>query len=162
MYQHSRSQKVDKWLVVHYKKWLKVRGLSDKGLRPELQAKVKAFLAMPIEDQPKVLPKNYGDPDRVLELLRTMVVMLTTILQPSIEGESHGRILALRIRMFLNAVEDFELPMRKSKPNPTAGGKDDAAPEEEEDAVPPPEDVSPPEEDVVPVPRWQIWSAWKR
>ena len=54
-FEEPENLTVDKWLKPHYKKWLKVRGLSDKGRKPELKAKVLAFLAMPIEDQPKVL-----------------------------------------------------------------------------------------------------------
>jgi hypothetical protein len=44
-----------------------------------------------------------------------MVVMLTTLMQPVVDGVSHSQILAVRIRLFLNAVEEFEMPMRRKK-----------------------------------------------
>jgi hypothetical protein len=48
-------------------------------------------------------------------MLRSMVVLLTTIMQPTVEGESHQDILELRTRLFMNAVEEFERPLRRKK-----------------------------------------------
>jgi hypothetical protein len=48
-------------------------------------------------------------------MLRSMVVLLTTIMQPTVEGESHQDILELRRRLFMNAVEEFERSFRRRK-----------------------------------------------
>jgi hypothetical protein len=105
---------VNNWLKEHYQKWLKVRGLSQKGDSKELKERVLSYLSLPEDQQPKVLPRAYGSADDVMEVLRSMVVMITTILQPSVSGEAHSRILALRVRLFLNAVERMHKPMRQN------------------------------------------------
>jgi hypothetical protein len=47
---------------------------------------------------------------------KPMVVLLTTIMQPTVESESHQDILEpLRTRLFMNAVEEFERPLRRKK-----------------------------------------------
>jgi hypothetical protein len=43
------------------------------------------------------------------------VVLITTLMQPGVEGESHRDILELRTLLFLNAVEDFEKPLQKKR-----------------------------------------------
>jgi hypothetical protein len=48
-------------------------------------------------------------------MIRSMVILLTTLMQPSVNGEEHKDILELRTRIFLNAVDDFERPLRKKK-----------------------------------------------
>ena len=32
-----KDRTVDNWLVIHYRKWLKIQGLSDKGAKEELK-----------------------------------------------------------------------------------------------------------------------------
>jgi hypothetical protein len=44
-----------------------------------------------------------------------MVVFLTTIVQPTVEGKSHQDILELRPRLFMNAIEELEIPLRSKK-----------------------------------------------
>ena len=70
----------DKWSVAHYRKWLEVRGLSSEGYKPDLIEKVRAMRSLPEEQQPQCLPKEYGDAEQVLQLLRSMVLMMTTLL----------------------------------------------------------------------------------
>ena len=89
--------------------------MNEQGNRDQLRARIKSYMALPEAEQPQVLPREFGSADGVLNLLRTMVMMLTMILQPSIDGAPHGEILALRIRMFLSALEEFEIPMRRAK-----------------------------------------------
>ena len=110
-FEEPTDKRFDTWFVVHYRKWLEVRGLSLEGNKKELREKVRALRSL-LEDQPKCLPKEYGDAEQVLQLLQSMVLMMTTLLQPAVEGESHTEILRVRIRMFLSALENFEIPMR--------------------------------------------------
>lgn len=110
------SSPVDDWKLEEYKKWMEVRGLPVDGFsRDILKENVKSYLLLPYEDQPKFLPPKYGNASTVLEVIRTMVLMMTTFLQPVIEGQSHADILSLRVRMFLNAVDVFENPMRDDR-----------------------------------------------
>ena len=44
-----------------------------------------------------------------------MVLMMTTFLQPAVKGEAHSKILGVRVRLFLSALEEFEIPMRRKK-----------------------------------------------
>ena len=62
--------------------------------------------------QPPILPPDYGKADTVLQLLRSMVIMMTTALQPAVEGQSHAEMLSVRTKIFLSALEDFEKPLR--------------------------------------------------
>lgn len=103
------------WLVDHYKKWLQVRGLSAAGDKQQLKETVLGFLALPVQDQPRILSPPYGKAEGVLTTIRTMVIMITTIMQPVVNGEPQKEILEVRIRLFLNALEDFERPLRKKK-----------------------------------------------
>jgi hypothetical protein len=103
---------IDQWLVDHYRKWLQVRGLPWKGTKNQLREKVVTLMNLPENEQPKLLPPKYGSADGVMQVLRTMVIMFTTFLQQGIQGESHARILALRVRMFLSAVEEMESHIR--------------------------------------------------
>jgi hypothetical protein len=74
-----------------------------------------ANLALWEELQPKLPPSSYGKAEGVIAVLRAMVVLLATLMQPSLEGDSHCDILELRTRLFMNAVEDFEKPLRRKK-----------------------------------------------
>jgi hypothetical protein len=103
------------WRLEHYKKWLTVRSLPNNGSKDELKARVMAYLALPQEQQPKLPPPSYGKANGVILMLRSMVVLLTTIMQPTVEGKSHQDILELRTRLFMNAVEEFERPLRRKK-----------------------------------------------
>jgi hypothetical protein len=60
-------------------------------------------------------PPSYEKANGVILMLRSMVVLLTTIMQPTVEGKSHQDILELRTRLFMNAVEEFERPLRRKK-----------------------------------------------
>lgn len=107
---------IDKWLVGDYKKWLKVRGLPHEGKKAEVQQEVLRQKAMPIENQTKILPPQHGSAEGMMTMLRSMLMMLATILQPAVSGESHSKILALRVRLFLSALEEFDEPLRKKIP----------------------------------------------
>jgi hypothetical protein len=133
-FEPPKNRNIDQWLIDHYRKWLKVRGLTQEGTKDELREKVKHYLSLPETEQPPLLPPDYGKAGTVLEVLRSMVVMMTTLLQPAVEGESHARILGLRIRIFLNAVEEFERPLRKKKKQKRGG-------EVEEIEVPRPQEM---------------------
>jgi hypothetical protein len=74
-----------------------------------------AYLALPQEQQSKLPLPSYGKANGVILMLRSMVVLLTTILQPTVEGESHQDILELRTRLFMDAVEEFKRPLRRKK-----------------------------------------------
>jgi hypothetical protein len=74
-----------------------------------------AYLALPQEQQPKFPPPSYGKANGVILMLRSMVVILTTIMQPTVEGKFHRDILELRTRLFMNAVKEFERPLRRKK-----------------------------------------------
>jgi hypothetical protein len=52
-------------------------------------------------------------PEGMLALLRSMVVMLTTLLQPKVDGQAHYYVLHLRIRIFLSCIEEFDKPLRR-------------------------------------------------
>ena len=80
-----KNKTVDGWLVGDLKKWLHIRGLNESGLKEQLKERVKTYMAMPLEEQPQVLPKEFGSADGVLNLIRTMVVMMTTMLLRSVE-----------------------------------------------------------------------------
>ena len=82
-----------------------------------------AYKSLPLEQQPPIKPKEYGDPDAVLKLLRAMVLMMTTLLQPAVKGEAHSRILGVRVRLFLSVLEEFEIPMRRKKQSNTSKKK---------------------------------------
>jgi hypothetical protein len=132
---------LDNWLVDQYRKWLKAVGKDATGTQPELKARVLHYKSLPLEQQPKFLPPECGSAVGVMQVLRTMVMMLTTILQPKVDGEKHALILAIRIRLFLNAVADFEAPLReykrksKTKKTPTKKGGKKAVTEDDEEAV---------------------------
>jgi hypothetical protein len=118
------------WWLDHYKKWLTVRSLPENGSKDELKARGMAYLALPQEQQPKLPPPSYGKANGVILMLRSMVVLLTTIMQPTVQGKSHRDILELRTRLFMNALEEFKRPSRKKPklPNPKPilrwGGKE--------------------------------------
>jgi hypothetical protein len=103
------------WRLDHYKKWLTVRSLPNNGSKDELKARVMAYLALPQEQQPKPPPPSYGKANGVILMLRSMVVLLTATMQPTVEGKSHRDILELRTRLFMNAVEELERPIRRKK-----------------------------------------------
>ena len=77
------------WLVKDYRKWMKVRGLPTCGTKEELKEKVLFYTGLPLEQQPQVLPPDYGKAESVMNMLKALVIMLTTILQPTISGELH-------------------------------------------------------------------------
>jgi hypothetical protein len=71
------------------------------------------FLKLPVDQQPQFLPMECGSADRMMWMLRCMVVMFATLMQPAIEGEKHAKMIALRVCLFLNAVVEFEANMEK-------------------------------------------------
>ena len=103
------------WRLEDFKKWLQIRGLPVSGGKEELKTSVLGYLSLPIGDRPSPLPPSYGCAEGVLTMIRSMVVVLTTIMQPVVDGEGYREILQLRTRLFLNAVEEFEKPLRKKK-----------------------------------------------
>ena len=146
----------EKWYVSDYRKWLEVRGLPSTGNKNVLRDRIRPLRALPENEQPQIKPKEYGDAKEVLQLIRSMILMLTTILQPGVQGQSHARILSLRVRLFLSALEEFEVPMRRKKKrkkkkkqkkgNNNEGQQGEQKEEEEED-----EEEEEEAEDVVPI-----------
>jgi hypothetical protein len=108
---------VDQWYKEDYKKWLKVRGEPTKGDKDLLKERVMNFLKLPADQQPQFLPMECGSADGMMRMLRCMVVMFTTLMQPAIEGEKHAKKIALRVCLFLNALVEFEVNMKKMKPS---------------------------------------------
>jgi hypothetical protein len=104
---------VDQWYKEDYKKWLKVRGEPTEGDKDLLKERVMNFLKLPVVQQPQFLPMECGSADGMMRMLRCMVVMFTTLMQPAIEGEKHAKMIALRVRLCLNAVVEFEANMKK-------------------------------------------------
>jgi hypothetical protein len=107
------GRSVDQWYKEDYKKWLRVRGKPTGGDKNELRDRVKHFKSLPIEQQPPFLPSECGTAEGMMTMLRSMVMMFTTLLQPAVEGGKHAEILALRIRLFMNATVQFEAPLQK-------------------------------------------------
>ena len=106
---------LDTWNADSLRMFLRVRGLPEKGKKQIIHSMVARIKSLPATQQPPLLPDEYGPAEDVLAMLRSMVLMLTTILQPSFDGESHSRILSLRIRMFLNNLEKFDAPLRRRR-----------------------------------------------
>jgi hypothetical protein len=106
---------VDKWLVSQYQGWLKIRGLPVEGKRKELHDRVLFYYNQPDNLKPKILPPQYGSAEGVMDVLRAMVLLFTTILQASFSGKNHATILSLRVRLFLNSVEEMEKKIRPHK-----------------------------------------------
>jgi hypothetical protein len=109
---------VDQWYKDNYKKWLKVRGEPSKGDKDLLKERVVNFLKLPVDQQPQFLPMEWGSADRMMRMLRCMVVMFATLMQPAIEGEKHAKMTALRVRLFLNAVVELKANMKINETEP--------------------------------------------
>jgi hypothetical protein len=59
-----------------------------------------------------------GSADGMMRMLRCMVVMFTTLMQLAIEGEKHAEMIALHVRLFLNAVVEFKANMKRNETKP--------------------------------------------
>jgi hypothetical protein len=117
---------VSLWLATDYKKYLKARGLDYSGKKAELKQRVIAIYNLPESEKPEKIPPDYGEAEGMLAMLRSMVMMLTTILQPGVDGWAHSNILSLRIRLFLSCFDRFDKPLRTRTINtyePTAAGE---------------------------------------
>ena len=169
-FEEPKDRAVEDWIAEDYKKRLKAVGKDASGKKPELKDRVMRYKSLPLEDQPTYLPPECGKAEGVLDVLRTMVIMFTTVLQPAVEGENHSKILAVRVRLFLNAVAEFEAPLRarrkqakmkildenkKKKKSVFDSGNLEAVPEE---AVPK-EDVQAVPEEAVPDDNKPLWLA---
>jgi hypothetical protein len=71
------------------------------------------FLKHPVDQQPQFLPMECGSADGMMRMLRCMVVMFATLMQPAIEDKKHTKMIALHVHLFLNAVVEFEANMEK-------------------------------------------------
>jgi hypothetical protein len=118
-----KGRTVDQWYKEDYKKWLKVRGEPTKGDKDLLKERVMNFLKLLVDQQPQFLPMEWGGADGMMQMLRCMVVMFTTLMQPAIEGEKHAEMIALRVCLFLNAVVEFEVNMKKKNETEPLLGK---------------------------------------
>jgi hypothetical protein len=105
-----------KWTVKMYQVWLRVRGLDSKGKRQTLSERV-----LPFFDEgcvaPPILPQQYASANEMIEMLQSLVLMVATIFQKSV-NENTKTLLELRIRLFLTRFQRFDEPMRKKDRNP--------------------------------------------
>jgi hypothetical protein len=102
-----------KWFVPQYRSWLKARGLDSTGNKPELQPRVMNYLLGPPEAIPPIKPILYGRPPEMWEMLKSMVLLVTTLFQDRV-FEHTSVIIDLRVRLFLTRFERFEAPMRST------------------------------------------------
>jgi SAP domain len=116
-YQDPETQK-EEWKLVELQAWLKARGLDSKGKKEELKKRVFDLLLGPPINVPPVLPPMYGTAADMIEVVKSMVVLVTMIFQDRVE-ESTRDILELRIRIFLTRFEEFDKPMRAKDVKPT-------------------------------------------
>jgi hypothetical protein len=129
------GRSVDQWYKEDYKKWLRVRGKPTGGDKNELRDRVKNYMSLPEEQQPKFLPPECGTATGMMDMLRFMVLMFTTLLQPAVEGEKHAEMVALRIRLFMNATVAFEGPLQKKKRNKNTAVEEGAVEDDGEEDV---------------------------
>jgi hypothetical protein len=99
---------VNHWYKEDYKKWLAVMGQATDGNKDCLREQVMSFQRLPVEQQPPFLPMECGSANGMMKMLRSMVVMLATLMQPAVEGEKHAKMISLGVRIFLNTVVKFE------------------------------------------------------
>lgn len=100
-----------KWKVPEYKAWLKARGLDITGNKPDLQPRVMNYLLGPPSDIPPIQPERYGSATDMLEMLKSMVLLVSTLFQDQVQQNSKD-IIDLRIRIFLTRFNTFDAPMR--------------------------------------------------
>jgi hypothetical protein len=108
---------VKSWRLDQYRNFLKCRGMSEVGTKDELRDRVIEERDKPEDEKSPFIQRDCGPAEGLLNVLRSMVLMLTTMLQPRIEGDAHADILALRVRLFLSNVEAFDSHLRKRKVN---------------------------------------------
>ena len=80
--------------------WLRARGLDWKGKKDQLKARVSPLLNGPPCDVPPILPPMYGTAKDMMEVVKSMVIVVTMIFQDTVE-EHTKEILELRLRIFL-------------------------------------------------------------
>ena len=107
-----------KWTVPMLQDWLKARGLDHSGNKPQLQPRVVSYLQGPPENIPPIQPDLFGSAEDMLEMLKSMVLLVTTLFQDKMERNT-ADILELRIRLFLTRFHRFDQPMRKKTQKPT-------------------------------------------
>jgi hypothetical protein len=91
------GRSVNHWYKEDYKKWLAVRGQATDSNKDCLREQVMSFQRLPVEQQPPFLPMECGSADGMMKMLRSMVVMLATLMQPAVEGENHAEMISLPI-----------------------------------------------------------------
>ena len=75
------TKPMNEWLVDDLKKYLTVRGMDNTRKKEVLKQRVLQIMLLPEDERPPVLPPNYGNASDLMETLRAMVLMLTTLLQ---------------------------------------------------------------------------------
>jgi hypothetical protein len=105
-----------KWTVILLQNWLKARGLDASGIKSELQPRVMDYLHR--DHVPPIKPNMYGSAEDMLEMLKSMVVLVTTLLHNQVELRTKD-IIELRVRIFLSRFERFDKPMRNETRKPT-------------------------------------------
>jgi hypothetical protein len=97
------------WKENQLKEWLRVRGLSTAGNKPQVQPRViRHFVEGSI---PPLLPVLCGSKEDMWTMLKSMFVLITTLFQDNTQKGSKNTI-DLWVRIFLSAFEIFEKPMR--------------------------------------------------
>ena len=108
----------NKWKVAKYKAWLKARGLDTNGNKPELQPRVMNFMMGDPGEIPPILPNMYGSASDMIDMVKSMVLLVTTLFQDRVEKHTQP-ILELRVRIFLTRFHKFDKAMRTPDQKPT-------------------------------------------
>jgi hypothetical protein len=67
-----------KWAVKMFQVWLRARGLDSKGKRNDLSERVLPFF-VPDVIAPPILPQQYATSNEMIEMLRSLVLMVATV-----------------------------------------------------------------------------------
>jgi hypothetical protein len=106
-----------KWTVKQYQAWLKARKLESKGKRVDLEKRVLSYYNSD-EPLPPIVPMEYCTAFEMLDMLRSFVVLVSTIFQDKVEADTREQ-LEIRIRIFLTKFAAFDEPMRRTDIEPT-------------------------------------------
>jgi hypothetical protein len=112
------SRAKEEWKLNDLQAWLKARGLCSKGKKEDLKKRVFDLLLGPPGEIPPILPPLYGTAEDMIEMVKSMLVLVTMIFQDSVQKHTR-EILELRIRVFLSRFEKFDKPMQQKGAKPT-------------------------------------------
>jgi hypothetical protein len=107
-----------KWTNPLLVAWLKARGLDGTGNRDVLLPRVMHLLLGDPTNIPPIQPNLYGNAEDMLDMIKSLVLLVTTVLQNSVQRGTRDTI-ELRVRLFLNRFERFDAPMRRQSCKPT-------------------------------------------